>query len=829
MPDFSSGFNPTQNTGRERRTGGRISAPGGTSQRSQFVQRAVPKVQSSRRGLENFNAGIAAFTGKLQQAGSVLAVIAEAEDLAAVKLENSEQQQEAFRKATLGEPLTAEETKDLDYAVVYAKTLGEIRGLELADEAKQMLEGLPSGTDAREAIDAFLKNSFQGGTRDPNFNTSFLSSFAKNTNAAIAQRNQESVRSQIALGRQTFIANVAKQMATGTLTADDIGAKYVESLILHPGQESRAAEAVVTAILAGAGTNHHRLAQAEYLLQQPGSGLDGNSFADSFPDAWRGHQAKFLAQYKQLNSIEGLEDYKRAAETLLDDPNIPTSHLESALAGNGLIAAIFNVRGGAAESASLARAVRVKLDKRREDGINVNIVRDMLTGGRDRDPAFLKKHFDVAFKSQRNEDGTPFTYRDNPLAAAKQAVDGGVTIGVEAKLFYEDALSSDDAGAVQAALTFYGAVEDAKGQLAAEKLLDGRALMDFRTYRRRVIIGRADIPTTVQQLAEIRRKGLQKSAATTPDSEFLGTSGSGSDGLSAFNKGKIEIVTEAFEKHFGDEVVVNRGIIEEIMRGAKVEHLRLNDGPAAGDFAETVESYVSAFTGGLALVPNSEGNLVVTRTSLPSRDDVIQFSEKAYNPSTGETENLVRVYERDMDELVESLGGLVAGDFERGDIGLNAASSFAPTHGVYLIEHNGSPLVVTLGATVTLGGKEVSIPLDIGAARALLTDLPMFRQTFTEQIGVTGITRRADRSSAPPERVARLPQSEGTVPFNNPKLFQTPAQRAEALAPRRVDPGIRIKLLHQDGVFFLGYKPGFEFQALSLDELELRHALDTKE
>lgn len=118
----------------------------------------------------------------------------------------------------------------------------------------------------------------------------------------------------------------------------------------------------------------------------------------------------------------------------------------------------------------------------------------------------------------------------------------------------------------------------------------------------------------------------------------------------------------------------------------------------------------------------------------PVIKNVVPFGREVTNPDTGEPEDTIATAQNDI-SIIRTLlkhndlgGGPIA---DEDDFAFNGRSAWAPK-GVWLLEQNGSPLVIAPGHTVNLGGTSFKLPEDPIEARKAIKE---FKLDANEDIG----------------------------------------------------------------------------------------------
>src|SRR6185312_10185344 len=77
--------------------------------------------------------------------------------------------------------------------------------------------------------------------------------------------------------------------------------------VLDPLNAQDAPSRVASALLASAQNHPDQMMAVSNLLTQPGTGVNGKSFAQSWPDAYAGYEQKSVAQWNQLQTVGDLK------------------------------------------------------------------------------------------------------------------------------------------------------------------------------------------------------------------------------------------------------------------------------------------------------------------------------------------------------------------------------------------------------------------------------------------------------------------------------------------------------------------------------------------
>lgn len=207
--------------------------------------------------------------------------------------------------------------KNAAYMTAYTMQMGERDGERAA--AKWEYEVLPTiGADANidEEFAKFSTNEFGSGMAGEFgdfYNGKALETLSKRGQHANAQWRANRAKTIYNQGLVELNDSVARLVANGNMTVGNFQDRMQASLALHKDEPQKARPAVIAAMIEGAVTPE-ALANIDTLLTSKGTGLNGASFAESFPGQWAELQKKSGANY-----VDGVTLRARAAYARWDD------------------------------------------------------------------------------------------------------------------------------------------------------------------------------------------------------------------------------------------------------------------------------------------------------------------------------------------------------------------------------------------------------------------------------------------------------------------------------------------------------------------------------
>lgn len=765
-------------TNRVRRSGAQFGNAPTPTQRTQFIARDTPRVASQRAGTEGLSQAFSSFFGQAARATDMLAQADHAQNIARTAQENERQKQtgeaDAITRALAGEsfdPAAVASHPDMDYVTAYTKSFARQEAVNLSGEYLEALSQLPSDVDSEQFTDQWirekLKNGDNFGTGDALFDVEVLGTFQKMTTEARVGHNLNGVKVQAMRGRQalgTEINGTLMHLETG-----DVEDLHQRASLLFPGEEHKAAAFVMTELLEAGGNVPSRVAKVSSLLEDSG-------FYDKFPDMRNTIETKLVSRYTSGQTVEGNAAYEKLSERLTALSSVADPQ-EAIAQSREIVLDLFATKeryGKGGQYDTQRAAAQEILTKAWDTYATFNKMNAMAAKSEPLDQSLIRKNAKAYFKAAGVD---PF---ENPEVAATLVTGWSYTIDSDTKAEMSAALDGEDPARFGAAVRFYYGLEQNGGDAGLRDTITASHRPTYEYAKRQVLYSRRD-PTEVW--TDIRNGKVDHKVVSetswgdiVPDADSVA-------------KAEIEVndlITSAIEDSIGGVTSISPYVLSDVRAMVKRHHLMRNKGQT--DLSNTVKDVVKGVIPSLTAFPGPDGSVLVEPVQMPrtvnetdadgyplvgpageaQTREVIPFGTEILNPHTGKPENTIQTFREDMSALVAAFGGSVT-DFQDYDaISLDGNSAWSKS-GVWLVkDERGFPAFLPLGGKFKIGGREVTIPADMGAAQEAIKNV------------------------------------DWTLGFNR-------------MAQRRTYEE-RFRLIPTEGGFILGYTPGFKTRSPTTEE-----------
>lgn len=786
--------------GRFRRSGGQFNDPLSPTQRTQFIGRDVPHVMSGYQGLEGLNAAFSQFFGQAANALDGMARAEHALDKVRIEQENEVQATEGMRDAIVrslsGEPFDPSafaQADDMDYVTAYTRTYARQVGVDLATRFQEQLMQLPSDADVdaftQEWITTELRNGERVGVGDPMFDGEVLGVFSKLTAEARGNHKVNAVKVKVLQGRQALAAELGGTLLH--LEAGDMGDIYERALLLHPGEEHKAASFVMDSMLAAAGSVPERIRKVSSVLEESG-------FYDRFPDARVEIEHKLVTREQTAMTVESMQAYEDIGRRImgLSGMSDPNQIREEA---TGIIADLVVTRDrygkGGQFDAQWGAALK-HMESAAQQIATFNAMNAMAAKALPLDQSLVRKNMKAYFKAAGVDP------MEHPEAAAEIVTRMSYTIDQDTQAEMSAALDGESPERFAAAVRFYYSIEQNGGDAGLRDTISSSHRATYEYAKRQLFYARRE-PADVWK--DIRGSRMDLSVVDkTSWKDIIPKASSVTDAeLKAAEK-----LQDALEEHLpgltGLPPTVKRDLLEEV----KHHHLMRNKGQTSLD--DTIKDVVKGVIPSLTLFPGPNGSTLVApgamprvvaetdEMGLPLKDEngqvrtrpAVPFAREVVNPETGEKENTIQTFRRDMQSLTSALGGTVDGLTDKsGNRYSLDPYSFASSNGVYIVNsEHGTPVFFTPGTKLNIGGTEVTIPENFEEAEDFLLNF--------DWSGASQSVRLGDKPGSRPwhERTRLIPYAGlgfvlGYVPGFVGRLPTTEEKQKEwEAAPQRRTP-----------------------------------------
>lgn len=297
------------------------------SERSQLVAQEVHQFRSASSGLEGLSSVLSGFFNQAQNALQSVQEGILVGERQKIEQQNAAQKQQALGDALAGKPMDTALQGDGDYYDAYRSVKAQRDGYAAYNDFHQWylqswLPDNPTG-DLQSARQEWAKKNLTGSS-DQAYEGQVLASFFQNSDQMIGQHQEFALKYQTAKGMENLGAAMDASVASGTMDAPTLNDFISKARVLDPLNATEAPSRVASALLASAQNHPEQMMAISNLLGQEGTGVNGKSFAQSWPQAYSDFQNKAVSAWNQINSVAALktetdlEDRLRTAQSMDD-------------------------------------------------------------------------------------------------------------------------------------------------------------------------------------------------------------------------------------------------------------------------------------------------------------------------------------------------------------------------------------------------------------------------------------------------------------------------------------------------------------------------------
>jgi hypothetical protein len=645
---------------------------------------------------------------------------------------------------------------DADYYDTYRSLLAAKNGDEAATEFAKFyretwLPQNPTG-DLAGAREGWIKQNLTG-SEDKEYEAQVLAQFVKSTDPLIGQQTETAVKTIIANGKQNLLSVIAADAKNGDITPDRI-AFYTESYRrIDPANAYEAAPAIAAGLAVAVQNNPDKANAILGTLSKPGTGVNGKSFADSFPDAYADLQDKAVTSWQSTNTMEewnavdGLKQRAAKFYSMSDD--------ELHQFGADLVVTR-NKYGAANDIQQIQEQLGREYERRAKVGASNAQVDAMLLGATPKDPDVLKKGINADYLKEKL--GTDNIFQADPGKVAEIFVRSGGAVSDDYKLQLSDALTQfENPKAQMAALQILDQVQRQRDVKFADQFLNDTASRYFHQVAADMDVTNDGFDKAVERVNNIRRQTAGKditwadvtgkrpeeaktavaSAIKSAVTENLGASGWFGTGL------------------FGTTINVPVGLQQDISDYAL--HVALERGGQGVDYNTAINEAVKRIITRAEVLPQNGRYVLNLDTDRPpvwvGADGQVhprtRLGLQVYNPDTGESVDTTAVYEKELVQLGRSpLRVLLPGDGTTKDVSLQA-DPYSSSVGAYRVMKNGNDVIYEVGKSY-----EIEVPKEFDPRKPWFDSLGSEKRTITFPATPEGMM----------EEFADLPKGFGFIP-----------------------------------------------------------------
>jgi hypothetical protein len=683
------------------------------TEQSRVIPREVPEFRSAMTGLDGLSEAFSRFFGQASSAIDSFRKGAMIVEKQRIEQENAAQQKQAVSDFYSGREMDGALTNDLDYYDTYRGLLAIKTGNDAAVEfdkfyREEWLPANPQG-DLESARTQWIKDNLVGG-EDKEFEGASIASFVKATDKMVGDQRENAARIQIEQGKQNLTAALNADAKNGELTPERV-AFYIEAARkIDPLNPHEAAPFVADAVMAAIEANPNQTTALLDLLTKPGTGVNGKSFAESFPEAFAEKQRKAVENWEGVNSfdermaVDALKEKSFQFERMTDD-ELTGEFLNEWLAATAKF-------GKSNELMAIKRSFEEEIDRRTAVSVDYAAADAMLYGDAQPDPTILRKVMpDPVYMEQKL--GTADILKADPVDAAAYLIRSKGAVAEDFKTQISGALLAfENPQAQLRALTLLNELQAGRTKGFAELFLSSEAQRYFDHVS--FIMTGTDEPmdAVVQRVNEVRR-----SVDMNTGWKDLGAGDTAEKANAAVRdrvEGNIEKLLNGgnwLTNLFGEDVNIDPVTMQTISDYALGEAQVL--AKQGLTWEQAVDKATSKLLGRATVIPaNGVYNFSLDTDEPPFWTDAegkvqprVRLGFTVINPNTGKAVNTVEVYEKQLKEFGERRGSLIPG----GDVDAVSLSPYYPQVtgvGSYTVTEGGDPIVFDAGDSF-----EVEVPI----------------------------------------------------------------------------------------------------------------------
>lgn len=692
--------------------GGGLAQAGVPTEKSQLVGQEVHQYRDTESdALYQLNDAIGRFMG-----AGVNALTSVQEGYQRGKLAEIEQANKAQKAQALGDALAGKEmdpalSGDDDYYSAFRSVKAQRDGFDAAQEftswyMTQWLPDNPTGDLAAARQQWALENIT--GSDDPDYEGQLIASFFDRTDGLLPEHMKAALKYQTDKGTAALGSLVEADVASGAVTVEKLNDYFEKARVLDPMNAAEAPTRVVNALLAAASNHPDKMMGVSGLLAQPGTGVNGKSFAQSFPDAYAAFQQQAVSAFNEINSTKELESFTSLQDRLREakTPDDLTAITVDALKHRQEF-------GNPGRINELLNGIDTALTQMGKNIDLTNATMAWVGGDRSVDPSDVKKGFPLLLDQM----GVKTILEIEPAKAAQILNGMGSVVADEAKDVLTTSLLDTRSPADQAkAMETLTILARTTGKDTATAYLNTAAknLFDHAWAIQAV---QPNIPMD----AILARVNEARDTITDWDLPWQKITGA-EDGKKA-DEAVNKVITDQLNARLGEfgnkGVVLPATLSKSIMDAARLKALEF-DASGLG-WEAGVKSAVDDITSNADLIPSADGKTQMlvgaTQKAQYVNDEGVtvdrpRMGRAVINPTTGKPVDTIDVFDKQADEIALTTPALLPGG--RSDA-IFLRESYDPTmkaRGLFAVTGPDNQTVTfAAGQEVTLGAQQPLMPV----------------------------------------------------------------------------------------------------------------------
>lgn len=551
------------------------------------------------------------------------------------------------------------------------------------------------------------------GFEDEEMQALVLSSFASLTDAMLPAFKQAQFMRRDEANRAMMESNVADAIGEGRFTKVDLQNAIARLKVISPMDPEAAPATVVSAMVEGVRRNPDMLFPILQLLETDGTGINGESFAKSFGDAYGVLERQLVEDWNGINSAVEL---RMARELENELANLPQLDADAFADYSERVLDFHRTHGAVAVFDKLWDGLAKESERRADVAAAVHAYDLMMTGDINFDPDFVEDNFESWFRSAYPGVGSVLDLDQDTISSVMLELRGVAPPGLREMLSSALLLQTDPEKRHKAFEAVNGVVNARNRDYAHRFLTDEGARVYDAVQRYVGPGGLMSADQAFQQVFENRKTadyGVDlKDLVTRPGSPF--------DDVAEFRDHVQRTLRERDWWTWAlqaitwkdNDLTVDGQVLRVVEDYAALAMMEA--GEAGLDPEKAVESAVDRVRIRTEMVPTPNGGmrLELMDPVTPIRRDRalehVPFTTSGLNPYTEQVESTVDTFYRDAQVFLDTRLGEQFGLSHPRDLGLTRRYDV----GGFTVHVGPDPVTLAPGDRLEVDGEIVEVPQD---------------------------------------------------------------------------------------------------------------------
>lgn len=673
------------------------------TERTQLVPQEVHQFRSLATGLEGLNQVFDNFLGNFMSASDAVAHGVAVGERAKIEQQNAAQKRQALGDALAGKPMDPAAANDLDYYDAYRSVTAQKDGFKAASDFQQFylqdwLPNNPTGDLAAAREEWMAKNLM--GSQDKQYEGQVLAQFVQNTDELVAKHKEYAFKYQTDKGLQNLWSSVEATISSGQFDEAWLSDTIDKARALDPLNASEAPARVMSTLFNVANQHPDQMQAVAALLAKPGTGVNGKSFAQSFPDAYSEFQNKAVASWQQVNTLSDL----KAVSDLEDKVAEATSADELAKVAADAIQ-FKTTRGGANQIDPLLSKIDAKAKQLQVQQDGIQTWATFLQGDTS---AIPDNKYWSAFSQSLLGTSDILSAQDQTLQRRVMSGFKGISVPDELKAqLTSGLLNMDHPDRQAAAFALISTLASRESVDYAKKFLDDDAWNTYRHVATLAQLTNANAPAIIEKINKFRSE--------VKDWNIGWEKVTGDKNSTDAEKKVLDLVDAKMREKMGDptwgsSTGFSADVKDTLLDTARIyafEAEKLGRGWEAG-----VSDALNDIVGNAEVIPGADGRdrltlradtTAVWEDSDGIKHDRVRLGYQVPDPVTGEPRNTVKIYRQQLDMLVKTMPSLFTNGSPDGvTIRPPTGNMVFKQGGLFQVEEDGAPVQLVPGAKMIL-------------------------------------------------------------------------------------------------------------------------------